>query len=101
MSAMGSVIVMVTWSTFLAAVHRLRVQTRPPLRRGLDGAGGQDGRVRAYSEVMKLGITSWTCSRQAAHRGEPSRAGRSGRGRTCGTPRGGGRNAGTGCNPGP
>src|SRR5882757_1313370 len=53
------------------------------------------GLWRSGSHVVER-ITSWTCSHRVVRRGGPSRAGRYGTARTCGTPRADGRTAGTG-----
>src|SRR6476660_4934936 len=47
--------------------------------------------------VVMGAVTSWTWSRQEARRGAPSRAGRSGTGRTCGRRPWAARSAGSGC----
>jgi len=62
------------------------------------------GRVGAPAGVfvrMVMAVTSCSSSRRAARRGAPSRAGRSGTGRTSCTPSAAGRTAGTGCRPAP
>src|ERR1044071_19074 len=48
-------------------------------------------------EPLKRGFTRSSWSRPAARHGEPSHEGTHGRGRTCGTRSGDGRNAGSGC----
>src|SRR5262245_59026526 len=59
-------------------------------------------RVGKHREVVDrwLGrVTSWTCSSPGRSPGGPARAGRAGRGRTCGSRPAGGRTCGSGCRP--
>src|SRR4029079_653154 len=55
-------------------------------RMALSHRGFVQPRAGRPSAIVCEVITSWTWSRRGAHRGEPSPAGRSGTGRTCGRP---------------
>src|SRR5687768_8336956 len=101
MSAIGSVIVMACVASLAAVPHVSRVlRWSWAYRRTVElwfGRGECPGRVerldrpryrvpRRACEAWGVAgsFTSWTCARPAAPRREPSPAGRSGRGRTCG-----------------
>src|SRR6476469_4894813 len=88
MSAIGSVIVMSGGASLAAVPHAL----------GPRRLGAWACRRSVGLWVVQGGcVTSWTCGRRGAPLRAPSRAGRSGTGRTCGRPSADDCTAGNGC----